>query len=167
MPTPTKPPCFPGTWLDGATEIRVPSEKLLKAYWDTDIYDPNGVAPANIISIADAFTVCFRVELQGDLWRCMCGTWCFELGFSPCGKGTGFNLSDHLGGNDPLHVKDWKGCDTQCIELCVTVPAGTIPADLCTTMYEVCATFELICCDKPAGVLVGYEVLGPYQFYQP
>ncbi len=168
MPTtpnlPTRPPCFPKEWLDGSVELDVPPA-LLSARWDTDIYDTNGVQPNNIIRITDPFEVCFRVELSGDLWRCMCGTWCFELGFSPCGEGTGFNLSKRMGRD--LHLRDWKGCDTQCIEYCVTVPPGTVTADDCSTMYEVCATFELRCCDKPGAILVGYEVLGPFQFYKP
>jgi len=38
--TPTKPPCWPDDpdYLDGFTEIFLPSEKYLKAYWDCDIY---------------------------------------------------------------------------------------------------------------------------------
>lgn len=162
---PTQPPCWPDPWADGATEIDLPAESLLKARWNTDIYDNNGVPPPNIISIDDAFEVCFRLELSGGLWRCVCGTWCFDLCFDPCGSGVGFNLSDRLP-DGSLHVKDWKGCDTQCIELCWTVAAGTIPADYCSTLYEVGATFQLFCCDKQAPV-VGHDVLGDYQFYQP
>jgi len=166
---PKKPPCGFPDFPEGATEIGLPSETALKAYWDTDIYDTNGVNPGNIISIADDFEVCFRIELWGGLWRCICGTWCFDLCFDPCGSGAGFNLSEYWADAEReniFHVKDWKGCDTLCIERCVTVPAGRIPAERCSTLYEIGATFQLFCCDKPAPV-VGYDALGHYQFYAP
>jgi hypothetical protein len=166
MPTTPNLPKDPPCWINfaGWTEIRV-SEHLLRARWNAELYDVAGVPPSTIISITDPFEVCFRVELSGDLWRCVCGTWCFDLCFDPCGAGAGFNLSKRLPA-DVLHVKDWKGCDTRCIEKCYTVPAGTITADECTILYEVGATFQLYCCERPAPV-VGHEVLGTYQFYNP
>jgi hypothetical protein len=165
MPTPTKPPCWPDDpdYLDGFDEINLASSQLLKAYWDTDILDVNGVPPSTIIRSDQDFKVRFRVELQGDLWPCICGSWCFDVGFSSIGKGSNFNLSDDLPAGT-FEVRDWRGCDTQCIELVVTVPAGTIPADRCSTVYELAATFELHCCDDHVAI-VGYEALEEYQFY--
>ncbi len=42
MAAPTKPPCWPDDpdYLDGYTKIDLPSEKLLRLYWDVDILDP-------------------------------------------------------------------------------------------------------------------------------
>lgn len=162
---PNVPPCWPQPWLDGAWEIKLPAVNLLQAKWDTDIYDVNGAEQDTIISVDEPFEVCFRVQLSGALWRCICGTWHFDLCFDPCGSAPGFNLSD-LVPTDALQRKDWKGCDTQCIELCYMVPAGTIPVQYWATLYEVAALFQLFCCDQPASV-VGHELKGDYQFYQP
>jgi hypothetical protein len=150
--------------LDGKTEIRFPSEAMLKAYWDADIVDVHGVEPGTIISVDDAFLVRFRIDLRGGLWRCITGTWCFDVGFTPVGKGTGFDLSEHLGSE--LTVPDWRGCKDLYVSLEVPVPAGTIPAHRCATLYSVGAKFQLKCCDRPAPV-VGYETLGAYEFYKP
>ena len=159
--------CWPNDpdWLDGRTEIDLPSEQLLRAYWDADILDTNGVPPPTIINIKDDFYVRFRIELAGGLWQCIAGTWDFDVGFTPIGKGTGFDLSEHVGQAN-LQYPDWKGCDTLCIELKVTVAAGTIPAGVYDgTLYETGARFQLHCCGRPAPV-VGYEALEEYQFYQ-
>ena len=165
MATPTKPPCWANDrdWLDGKAELNLP-KGALHAYWDTDILDVNGVAPGTIIGTDDPFSVRFRVELDGDLWSCICGSWCFDLGFTPIGKGTNFDLSEKLADKSKLEIKDWRGCDTTCIDLTVDVPAGTVPVDLCSTVYEVAATFELHCCNDHVAV-VGYEALEEYQFY--
>jgi hypothetical protein len=61
-------------------------------------------------------------------------------------------------------VKAWKGCDTKCIELVVVVPANTIPTELCGTLYEAGAVFQLYCCGRGAAV-VGFEALEEYQFF--
>jgi hypothetical protein len=152
-------------YLDGATELPLDAS-LMRAYWDTDILDVHGVKPGKIIRITDAFKVRFRVELVGDLWRCVCGDWCFELGFTAIGKGGDFDLSDHIG-RDQFDYKDWKGCDTLCIEVPVDVRPGAVPADVCSgTLYEVGARFALHCCGKRTAV-VGFEALEEYQFYNP
>jgi hypothetical protein len=166
MPAPTKPPCWPDDrdYLDGRTELNLASSSWLRAYWDTDIVDSAGVPPGTIIGSDDPFQVRFRVELVGDLWRCICGSWCFDVGFSAIGENKDFKLSTVLADPKKLEYNDWRGCDTTCIELIVTVPAGTIPSDKCSTVYELVATFELHCCDGHVG-LVGYEALEEYQFY--
>jgi hypothetical protein len=101
-----------------------------------------------IIERKDPFEVRFRVELKGRLWYCICGHWCFDLGFTSIGKGEHFNLSDYLPEPEKskLRICDWKGCDTRCIEVCVRVPPNTIPVERCGTLYEVGAKFELRCC---------------------
>jgi hypothetical protein len=167
----TKAPCWPDDkdYLDGRKELRVPSSKLLKAHWDADIIDVEGVKPGTIIAVTDDFVVRFRVELVGELWLCLGGCWCFDLGFTAIGDGEDFNLSRKLPPN-VLEIRDWRGCETRCIELCYRVPAETIPADYCGTLYEVGARFSLHCCcngehkhERP--ILVGYEALEEREFY--
>lgn len=163
-------PCWPNDpdWLDGRTEIFL-TTRHLKAYWDADIIDDDKNKHDNIIERNEAFVVRFRVELKGRLWYCLCGHWCFNLGFTAIGKGEDFNLSDVLPDPKQLYIQDWKGCDTRCIELCVTVPAGRIPAERCGTVYECAAWFELRCCggcddDNSHLAVAGNESLEEYQF---
>jgi hypothetical protein len=159
--------CWPNDpdYLDGRTKIDLPSEKYLRAYWDVDILDPEEEPSHRIIDASEEFTVRIRLELIGALWSCIAGDWRFDLRFSPIGKGTGFDLSDILP-TDSFTVKDWKGCDTRCIEKYVTVPANTIPTEHSGTLYETGAVFELYCCGRSAAV-VGYEALEEYQFFTP
>ena len=49
--------------------------------------------PAIYVSSNDSdFFVRFRLELDGGLWACIAGDWCFDIGFTPIGKGTGLGL---------------------------------------------------------------------------
>ena len=115
--TPTKPPCWPDDpdYLDGFTELFLPSETYLKAYWDCDIRDDDKDSHDTIIESNVAFGVRFRVELKGRLWKCMCGHWCFDIGFTAIGDGDDFNLSDHLPADlkEKLRICDWEGCETR------------------------------------------------------
>jgi hypothetical protein len=148
----------------------LPSEHYLSAFWHAEILDIDSKNPHDrIIERRDPFLVRLRVELIGRLWKCICGHWCFNVGFTPIGAGERFDLSQHLPDPNVLQVPDWKGCDTLCIELSVTVPADAIPADRCGTVYEVAAWFELRCCggcNDPDSHLAasGFERLGGYQF---
>jgi hypothetical protein len=170
------PDCWPDErdWLDGKTEIFL-SVKHLEAHWDADIRDDDRNRHDKIIERAEAFQVRFRVELKGRLWKCICGHWCFDLGFTPIGDGARrFNLSDVLpeAEKKKLRLCDWKGCENRCIDIRITVPACTIPADYCGTIYEVGAKFELRCCgdcdcdDKSHGhvAVAGFERQGEYLF---
>jgi hypothetical protein len=169
---PTEAPCWPGPpdWLDGATEILLPSEKYLKAYWDADILDVDDKKVNDtIIERSDTFKVRFRVELKGRLWKCICGHWCFDVCFTAIGDGTDFDLSDVLPNPSQLQVPDWEGCKTRCIDLCITVPPGTIPAGHCGTLYQVGAKFELRCCggcddEGSYPAVAGHEPQGEYMF---
>ncbi len=98
---------------------------------------------------------------MGPLWQCVAGDWSFELGFTPIGPGQGFNLSGLLPAGS-LQLPAWKGCDTLCIELEVTVAAGTIQAGL----YELGARFWLTCCGQRTAV-TGYESLEEYEWFTP
>ncbi len=166
---PTSAPCWPEDpdWLDATTEIEL-SKRHLRARWDADIIDIDDKDKHDtIIERKDAFEVRFRVQLEGRLWKCICGCWCFDLCFDPCGEGTGFNLSGVLTGPElkKLHYKCWKGCDTRCIYVCVRGP----PDD----PHDVGAKFELRCCDDcdddgdDCGgelAVAGHEHLGVYMF---
>jgi hypothetical protein len=168
------PPCWPKDpdWLDGKTEIEL-STRHLRAHWDADIIDVDDKNKHDtIIERKDAFEVRFRVELEGRLWYCLCGHWCFDVGFTAIGKGEHFNLSDYL--HEPeksqLRICDWKGCERRCIEVCIRVPGEIIPVDYCGTLYECGAKFELRCCGDCDGdcgghlALAGHEKLGEYMF---
>jgi hypothetical protein len=163
--------CWPGEddWHRAHTRIELPSERYLKAFWHTEILDIDSPNPHDrIIERRDPFKVRFRVELEGRLWRCISGHWCFNVGFTSIGAGQNFNLSDHLPPGT-LQIEDWSGCKTLCVELDVTVPANTIPVGFCGTVYEVASWFELRCCggcQDPNSHLAasGFERLGEYQF---
>lgn len=166
---PTSPPCWPKDkdWLDGKVELEEGLPRSLRAEWDADILDVDDRNKHDrIIERDDKFLVRFRVQLQGRLWKGMTGSWCFDLGFTPIGKGTSkgsFNLSDVLPNAD-LCVNNWTGCQSQCIEKEVTVPPGTIPAEKRSTVYEVAAKFELRACDDDLLLIAGMEALEEYQF---
>jgi hypothetical protein len=49
----------------------------------------------------------FRVQLEGRLWKCICGCWRFDLCFDPCGEGTGFNLSGVLPDSERRKLRMW------------------------------------------------------------
>jgi len=53
-----------------------------------------GSCTHTIIERKDSFEARFRVELEGRLWRCICGHWCFNLGLTAIGKGEDLHLSD-------------------------------------------------------------------------
>jgi hypothetical protein len=167
MPVTSK--CWPDDpdYLDGKTEIELPSEKYTKAFWDADILDldDNNVHDT-ILGTNETFKVRFRVELRGRLWKCICGTWTFDVGFTPIGPGTGFYLSSLLPSDPGFVYSGWRGCDTLCIERTVTVPPGTIKIQGNSALFEVGAKFTLTCCDAQGHVAcTGYEALEEYEFF--
>jgi len=156
-------------WLDGSTEIEL-SARHLRAYWDADIIDVDDKNKHDtIIERKDAFEVRFRVYLRGRLWKCICGNWCFDVGFASIGDGRDFNLSDVLPDRSVLQIKDWKGCDGLYLDVRVNVPPNTIPVEHCGSLYQVGAKFELRCCggceDEYSHLAVaGHEPQGEYMF---
>jgi hypothetical protein len=157
-------------WLDGATEIELPSRRYLRAYWDADILDLDDRNKHDtILERRDPFEVRFRVYLKGRLWSCIGGDWCFDVGFAPIGDGRRFNLSDVVANPSELRINDWKGCQGRYVEKCFYVPGGTIPVEHCGTLYQVGAKFELRCCgdceDRDSSLaVVGHEPQGEYLF---
>jgi hypothetical protein len=150
--------CWPGDDLDGFTEVD-PPKGILAAYWNAEILDTTGVTSDKILPVDEPFTVRFRLELRGPVWKCTAGDWKFDMGFDQHGGPLDFKLSDKLPAGT-LTVADWKGCDTICVEKEYEVPAGTIDE----AVYEITAMFQLYCCDKPAAV-VGFDSLEEYQWY--
>src|SRR5215469_2517447 len=88
------------------------------------------------------------------------------------GDGPDFDLSDVVPEDVKKQLKwcDWEGCETTCIDRTVTVPANTIPAGYCGTLYQVGAKFELHCCgececgDRSTLAVAGHESQGEYMF---
>lgn len=111
--------CWPGDNLDGYTEINPPAG-MLRAYWDSEILDTSGVPSDRILKVGDTFDVRFRIELVGPAWQCMTGDWVFDIRFDEQGGPADFKISSLLP-PDVLTVKDWKGCQTTCIEHRYTV----------------------------------------------
>jgi hypothetical protein len=156
-------------WLDGSTEVLLPTRRHLRAYWDADILDIDDKnVHDTIIERSDAFDVRFRVYLKGRLWNCIGGRWCFDVCFTAIGDGPDFNLSNVLPNPAELEIADWNGCRTRYIDLCVTVPPCTVPAESCGTLYQVGAKFELRCCDnyeeRGEVAVAGHEPQGEYMF---
>ncbi len=166
---PEKSVCWPNDpdYLDGKTEIELPSEHYTKVFWDTDILDLDDKNQKDtIIGTDQDFKVRFRVELKGKLWKCMTGDWYFDVGFTAIGREQAFYLSSLLPA-DTLTIKGWKGCDAGalCIELPVTVPKGTIQIQADTQTFVVAAEVKLRCCDGHIAIS-GYEDLKDYQFFK-
>jgi hypothetical protein len=160
--------CWPDDpdYLDGKSEIELPPERFTKVFWDTDILDLDDQNKSDkILGTDELFKVRFRVELRGRLWKCIFGEWKFDVGFKPIGPGDGFYLSSLLPNEPNFDYKDWKGCDTLCIERYVTVPPGTIKIDGDVQVFEVAAKVELRCCDGHVAV-AGFEALEEYEFFR-
>ena len=153
----------------GVVEIYKPPSNALAGKWYAEVRDEYGVAPNTIISAQDSFQVSFHLWLSGDLWRCICGDWCFDMCWQPCGHGETVVLSEIPDLAPQLMVLDWKGCVKDALHFWVTLtcPPGTIPAGHKNTLYDVSATFQMLDpCKEPAAV-VGYQDLGRFQFYNP
>jgi hypothetical protein len=153
----------------GVIEVRKPPSSALDGYWRAELRDQYGVEPSSIISTQDPFVVAFHLWLSGDLWRCICGDWCFDMCFESIGGGHEFCLSDLPNIEPQLSVRDWVGCRPHALHfwVVVTCPPGTVPGGKKNKLYRVGATFQMLdACKKPAAV-VGYQGLGEYQFYNP
>lgn len=151
----------------GSVEIYKPPSGALAGQWTAELRDSYGIEPGNIIRADDDFEVSFWVWLTGDLWKCICGDWCFDMDFEAIGRGPEFSLTDIAEIQPQLSLRDWKGCAPGALHFHVTVkvPAGKIPPGPKNTVYLVVASFQMLDpCGNPAAV-VGHQVLGEYQFY--
>lgn len=155
-------PCFDGDPLDGYTAIDLPSDQFLAACFDVDILNTSGQPLFHNVDADEPFKVRFRAVLTGDIWVCVSGDWCFDLGFTAIGELLAFKLSDKIG-KDRLCVRGWRGCDTLCIQVEVDVLPNTVPSD---KLYEVGGWFELRCCADGPVVVAGYEPLEERFFFK-
>ena len=104
----------------------------------------------------------FRVEVQPlETWREASGTWRFDLLFSAKGKGTNFNLSDQL--PSPGLTTDWRGADTQCIEVISQIPPNTLALEYHGPSYEVSAKVEFLPSNDRIKRFSGTEALDTYE----
>jgi hypothetical protein len=152
---------------EGVVEIYKPSSDALKGSFTAELRDKYGVKPETIIKAKDHFEISFWVWLEGDLWKCICGDWCFDMTFESGGPSREIRLSDFAEIAPDLMYRDWKGCRPGALHFHVTVkvPAGTIPAGDKNRTYDVVASFQMLdACGNPAAV-VGHQELGRYQFY--
>jgi hypothetical protein len=156
--------CWPDdpNYLGDRVEIELPPDRYTQVFWSTDILDTNNNKHDNVLRTNEPFLIRFRVELRGRLWKCVHGTWSFNVGFKPIGPGPGFYLSALLQEERNLRIENWKGCDTLCIEHIVTVPPGTIQVEGDQQVYEVAAHVDLRCCNGQVAV-AGYEELPEYE----
>jgi hypothetical protein len=112
----------------------------------------------------------FRPELRVKRVQGTRGVW--ELTWADDGRATTSRRRPQLrpvrkDRHRPASGAELEGCETQCIELTVDVPAGTVPAsDRTGTVYEVNGRFQIACCDH-GGAVVGYEAKEEYQWYTP
>ena len=156
-------------WLDGSTEIEL-SARHLRAYWDADILDLDDKNKHDtIIERKDAFEVRFRVYLRGRLWKCICGHWCFDVGFTSHRRRP--RLRPVRRPARPVGTPDQglEGLRRAVHREVRHVPPDTIPVEHCGTLYQVGAKFELRCCggcdDEDSHLAVaGHEPQGEYMF---
>ena len=150
---------------DGIEEVRLPPSSL-RVYFDAQVVDKEGVPPGNIISTEDDFYVQWDIWVKGPIWRLICGCWCLDLRVESIGEGREFSLSNVIG-NGCGFRHCFHGCEYCHFRYRVCVPAGTIPAGKCSSVYLLAATFQLLDhCGRPAPI-VGYENLGAFSFYDP
>jgi hypothetical protein len=150
-------PCYTGDPLDGYTVIDLPSEKYLRAFFDVDLLDASGRELKHIIDADEPFRVRFRVVLTGELWYCVCGDWCFDLGFTAIGSGGSFNLTQKI--NRDIWVRNWRGCDTLCIEVEENVGPNVITPNECGNLYECGGWATLHCCNRGPIIVAAAEPL--------
>jgi hypothetical protein len=113
-------------------EIWKPPTDDLRGYFDTRVHDPEGVFPNNIIKQPHDWQVSFHVWLDGQIWKCVCGTLCFEMYLTSPVDNQTFTLSD-LVGVDAIELY-FEGCRFFDEEIggvhlwhTVDVPAGQLP----------------------------------------
>lgn len=150
----------------GAVEINVPSSDALAARFDARVIDSEGKPPNCIIRSTDLYTVRFDVWLIGDLWNCMCGTFCFDLEYTIAGQpGENTDLGLILGREAEV---EFKGCERRHYTWHRQIAADAIYID-----EKKGSTYELKArvvtrdpCGDP-GPLVGKKALGDFVFFVP
>jgi hypothetical protein len=84
----------PGT--SNQIEIWKPPTDQLKGYFDVTILDDHGVPPSNIIKDSTPWALRFDLWLEGDIWKCVSGTLCYDVYFERANDGFRTSLSEVL-----------------------------------------------------------------------
>lgn len=89
-------------------DIWKPSTEGLVGYFDAEVLDPFGVEPPSVIKESTPWKFRFHVWLIGDIWKCVCGSLCYEVNFEGARDGNHLSLEDIV--NQPL-VQEFIGCE--------------------------------------------------------
>jgi hypothetical protein len=139
------------------------SPHLLSGRIEADVYDPNGVAPTNIIQIDDDWLVRIKWALEGTLKSMVCGTWCLHVDLESIGKGPELSLPD-----DSYEIEvPLNPCGDGYYSYDFLVKKGVVTARHCSTPYKLVTTITYKnACGRP-GPMAGFVEGGILQFYNP
>lgn len=141
-------------------EVWKPPTDGIHGYFDVTVLDPHGVKPDNIIKDSTPWKVRFDVWLEGDIWKCVCGTLCFEVFFERANDGHRTSLSKLVGKSIDI---EFNGCEhfnggRVHVSTVVDIAAGALPpGDPKPGLYDWRAVLSYLDpCGDP-GVLSGYD----------
>ncbi len=140
------------------------SGPLASPYLSADIgayiTEVGGVDPTSIIRVDEDWKVHVNWILKGHLTEFVCGQFCISVYLESMGPGPELKVSE-------LHIDlDPEPGDNE-YAVWLTVPAGTISADDCSTPYKLVTTVTYLTPKSRPGPMAGF-VEGPIlQFYQP
>jgi hypothetical protein len=148
----------PGT--SNQIEIWKPPTDQLKGYFDVTILDDHGVPPSNIIKDSTPWALRFDLWLEGDTWKCVSGTLCYDVYFERANDGFRTSLSEVL----KTEIRQgFKGCEHFTnhrvhVHKTVQIPAGALPpGEKKPGLYDWRAVLSYLDpCEQP-GVLSGYD----------
>ncbi|SRR6266487_759215 len=161
--------CWPDDldWIDGAMWIDIPAlgDKGFGCFFDASLLDDVGQPSDNVHDVDQAWQVRFRAEIQPrSAWAEVSGAWSFDLDFTGIGFGSAFKLSEKIPVS-ALQLAGWSGKDTNCVQVTVNVPPGTLPGTPTNELYNVGATMTL----QPTGGISkpvpAHEHLGEYALF--
>ena len=168
---PVRSVCWPDDpdYLDGKTEIELPSRRYTQVFWDADIIDLDDKNKAD----ADPR---HGTGLPGALPRRNAGK---ALAVSSPATGCSTSASSRSG-RDPASTcrrfspatRDSRSRTGGAATGCASSSISDVPPDTIklrdgqdTEVYEVAAKVELRCCDGHVAV-AGYEALEEYEFFR-
>lgn len=103
--------------------------------------------PTEIVAENQDILVIVRWCIHGDLRHHLCGTWCVKVAWESCGDGPEGHEIEHLPFDPCLP-------DNECYKKEVRIPAGTLKAFECGTVYCFCVTLTSEY-DCPGGHFAG------------
>jgi len=117
-------------------EVEIVPPGGLTASLEATVHEGNPqLPPTDIVTENQAIIVRVRWCIHGDLRHHLCGTWCVKVAWESCGDGPE--------GHQVIRVP-FDPClpDDVCYEKDITIPAGTLPAGECGTVYCFCVTLS-------------------------